>query len=192
MKRWIITGLLLASLAGVAAAGKIVLLLDDTTWDFTTVVSRIKGKIAGLGKAKILSFVSAELQLLPGDTWRMSLDGEELATGTYTRKNECSRKLRLELDAPSVDAVLLEYEGDIEAILLSELGIAVNLNLTAIDKQVIRTGIKLKKKQGTMAAKASVRFKFSGTADGAPAKVAARLKGLSDTQPFGGTFAADG
>lgn len=159
----------------------------DTNWVAPEVTAKAAGSAKGIGKIKSKTLHEATVTLLPGDLWEAQLDGEVVASGSYTRKDITSRKLVAELSAEGT-AELEDWIDDTLEEAAAGAGVGVDTTLMVTGAKVL-VSIATNSKDGTATAKFKASFKFAGTTDGegevdAPSKGTLKFSGTTEPIPL--------
>ncbi len=190
--------LALLLIAAPAAAGKTIYNFDDTTWTFPVVVANLSGSAKNVGipgvktKGKGKEEHSLTVTLNAGGTFSADWDaGVATFTGTWTRKNECSKKIDLLFDTAGEVALIEVVESTLRDIALDN-GIVADFDGTPgteITKLKTKLSIKAKAKKDEATAKVTFNYKMTGEGEApaflvfnAPVKVSGKVKGTSDVQ----------
>ena len=194
--------LALLVIAAPAAAGKTVYDFDGTEWTFPVVVSNLSGsakgvgipgvKTKGKGKEEHAMTVSVTGSGVSGTFTADWDNGVAEFTGTWTRKNECSKKLDLVFDELSEAALVNVVESTLVDIALNEGGIIAAFDTdpgTDLTKLKTKLIIKAKKKKNEATGKLAFNYAMTGEGEAeafqvfnAPVKVKGKIKGTSDVQ----------
>lgn len=163
-----------------------------TSWSFEAINWNGKASAKKVGKVKASDTPDVTFDLGESGAWSGSLDFPFLPpvplSGTYTRKNDFARKLQVEFDAKTTQALADEQEDNLEAFLAAN-GFDGTVDI-ALASQKNRLAIKIKKKIGMAFARLKSSLRFQGTTSivggptDAPSKVRNTLKGKSEMTPF--------
>lgn len=179
--------------AGFVLAGpKTPLALEGTGWEFDDVTSRAKASNPELGKTKGKDPETRDvvISLQEGGNFLGLLDDLPMAAGTFSRKNEFARKVRLDINFVTADALETEYEEFIIDQIREKSGWTATLDLELVDaKGSMR--IRPQAKKGLAHARMRFKLKFEGLGsvlglgvNNSPTKVTGTLRGRSLDVPI--------
>jgi hypothetical protein len=162
--------------------------VDGTTWSLAPAAVKVKARAKGIGKKKLTGGENVTVTLFPGDTWSAAVGSGLVLSGSRTRKNEFSKRLRLTLDTSSASALATLFGDAIESAAAAD-GVDLTLSL-GIERSKIALIIRRQRRAGTATAKLKAKFKLTGTASApgvgsVPGSVRAVLRGISLPIAFG-------
>ncbi|RKY17571.1 MAG: hypothetical protein DRQ55_15480 [Planctomycetota bacterium] len=179
--------LLLLVAAGLSLAAKLPLDPEGAALSWNLASTRGAARAKGVGRFRTKGEALVNLAFGPGQSWSAELfddDGFLPMSGTWTRKQPTSRRLKLLMDADTVAALETSYATQLELALQADVGINLEIDFALASSRMLVI-LKPKLKAGTATARLNTRFRFVGTSTGfgvvdAPSKATLRVRGLSD------------
>ncbi|MBM3985703.1 MAG: hypothetical protein FJ296_08475 [Planctomycetes bacterium] len=159
-----------------------------STWSFTEAKAKFAGKAKGIGKLKDTQFGDGTLTLNGDNTWGLVYDGDQIASGSWAVEDEFDRSIDLFLaDDGLIDLPTYMQDTAEAAAALFGIDITIDLDTLVLEKVVLK--VKPNTKAGTVKAKISATYKYTGTTDGlgqvdAETTLRGKLTGTSDEQPL--------